>query len=628
MCGIAGIFNVDGAPVAPEPLEAMATAMRHRGPDAAGVWRDGMIGLSHRRLSVLDLAGGSQPMELPGGGAWIVFNGEIYNHVELRRALEARDVVFHTRSDTEVLLQLYAECGVRLLDHLEGMFAFAIWDVARRRLFLARDRFGKKPLHYFFRGGRFAFASELGALRRAPGCPDTLDPQALHDYLSLQCIPAPATVYRGVRKLPPGHFMLVENGARQEPDPRCYWSLSFTEKTNLSFAAAAAGLRERLAAAVRRRLVADVPLGAFLSGGVDSTVVAALMRQASGRPPLTFTIGFAEPRYDERRFAALAAARIGTDHHEREVRADDFDLVRVLAAHLGEPFADASLLPTYQLSRFARERVTVALGGDGADELLGGYERYAVMRWLRRAALLPASWRRALATAAARRLPAGLDERSTAARVRRALLLLAQPDAPACYEALLSRFPETLKRELAGAGLRDGAPAVTGRLIRDVFAMATSANPDEVPAEADVSTYLPDDILCKVDTASMAASLEVRCPFLDREVAEFAAALPWRFKQTGHQRKRLLLAAAADLIPPEIRQRRKAGFGVPLAAWFRGGWQAPLREVLLDPGAARAGYFRPPVVERLIREHTAGLADHSYPLWTLLIFELWRTSRP
>jgi len=275
MCGIAGIFNLDGAPAEAAPLAAMAAAMRHRGPDDEGVWLDGAAGLAHRRLSVLDLAGGHQPMGLADGTAWIVFNGEIYNHADLRNTLAARGAVFRTRSDTEVLLQLYAACGVRLLDHLEGMFAFAIWDPPRRRLLLARDRFGKKPLHYFFANRRLAFASELGALRRAPGFPETLEPQALHDYLSLQYIPAPATVYRGVRKLPPGHFLLVDAGLRQEPEPRRYWTLQFGEKSGLTFRTAAAGLRDRLEAAVRRRLVADVPLGAFLSGGVDSTVTAA-----------------------------------------------------------------------------------------------------------------------------------------------------------------------------------------------------------------------------------------------------------------------------------------------------------------------------------------------------------------
>lgn len=619
MCGIAGLFNLDGAPADAAALDAMAGAMRHRGPDAGGVTLCGPAGFGHRRLSVIDLTGGAQPMQTPDGAFTIVFNGEIYNFLQLRNRLETQGIALRTRSDTEVLLHLYAAEGPAMLERLEGMFAFAVWDARRRELFLARDRLGKKPLFYFHDRARFAFASELHALRKAPGFPAAVRPEAVREFLTYQYIPCPRTIYRDVHKLPPGCWLRIAADAARPPEPQRYWQLCFSETAAFSLADSAAALRHRLEEAVGDRLIADVPLGAFLSGGVDSTCVAGLMARAMRQPVKTFTIGFSERAYDERRYARLAAETHGCDHRERVVNPMDFDAVRTLVRHVGEPYADASILPTFLLSRFTREHVTVALSGDGADELFGGYERYQALRLARLFDHLPAFLRRP--RPAFTRGAAG--ERSFQTRLRRLLKLMHVPQEDR-YLELLRHVEPDLQQELLGPRVRDAAATHDPDAYLDAcFASASAPDPLARPAEVDVHSYLLNDILTKVDAASMAASLEVRSPFLDHRVVEFAATLPWAFKQTLFSRKRILLKACGDLIPPAIRRRRKKGFGVPLAHWFRAGWLPHLRDVLLDPATTARGFFAADVGERLIREHAAGEADHSYALWAMLMFDLW-----
>ncbi len=623
MCGIAGIFSSAGAQPAPETLANMAVALRHRGPDDEGLWTDNHAGLAHRRLAIIDLGNGRQPMHSASGRTVVCFNGEIYNFRELRKELEGRGCQFRTDCDTEVLLQLYETFGPDMLARLVGMFAFAIYDRPRRRLFLARDRLGQKPLFYFWSHGSLAFASELQALRLAPGFPQTVRTQSVHDFLTCQYVPAPWTIYEGVLKLPPGSSLTVDAGQTVAPEPRPYWRPDFSRKTNLSPRDAALRLRELLTEAVRLRLVADVPLGAFLSGGTDSTVIVGLMAGLMERPVQTFTIGFEEAKYDERAFAAAAARRFGTEHHEQVVGTRDFEVVRRLVRHCGEPYSDASILPTFMLSRFTRGSVTVALSGDAADELFAGYYRYTVMRHARAFDLFPHGLRRPLAAGLLRMLPPKTEERTWRGRLRRLAELFGSPRETR-YLDLISRFPEALKATVYGPALRDAACAPTDARFTALIAAATAADPTEKIAELDLGTYLPDDILTKVDIASMACSLEVRSPFLDHRVVEFAASLPWGYKQgRGGSRKRILKLACADLLPPAVAGRAKMGFGVPLARWFRGDWLPLLREVLLDPAVDRRGFFSTQGMEKLISAHTGNQADFSYALWALLLFELW-----
>ena len=622
MCGIAGILRLDGRPVSAPVLGRMAGAMVHRGPDAEGVWSEGAVGLVHRRLSIIDVAGGQQPMANEDGAIRVSFNGEIYNFQELRQTLVSRGHVFKTNCDTEVLVHLYEDRGPDMLSELNGMFSFALYDASCRRLMLARDRLGQKPLYYFHGNGVLAFASELSALRHVPEFPREIRSQSIHDYLSLQYIPSPHTVYSGVRNLSAGAFLVCSSDA-PEPVVRHYWRLGFRNKLDLGFADSAHCLRELLERAVRRRLMADVPLGAFLSGGVDSTITVGLMTQAADHPIETFSIGFQEAKYDERRFAEIASNRFGTQHHVRVVAPGDFGVVRRLVRHFGEPYSDASMLPTYFLAGFTRGHVTVALSGDGADELFGGYYRYTVMQWTRVYDLLPMKLRHPLFSALLRCAPHRTEERTFGGRLRRLLELGLSDGFSRRYLDLISRFSEALKQKVYGPALENTELEPSYAVMNREFAEAGGRAGGERVAEVDTRTYLPGDILRKVDITSMAHSLEVRSPFLDHEVAEFAASLPWAFKQGRGRRKRILRAACGDLLPASVAHRSKMGFGVPLARWFRGAWKRPLQEVLLDPRSRNRGYFAPSAIEALIADHCELRADHSYALWALLVLELW-----
>ncbi len=621
MCGIAGIIHLDGTPCEPAALAAMTGALSHRGPDGMGQFLDGPVGLGHRRLSIIDLTGGGQPMGNEDGTIQVTFNGEIYNHAALRAELTSAGHRFRTRCDTEVLVHLYEEAGPEFVSRLIGMFALALWDGQRRQLILARDRMGQKPLCYFRTPKRFAFASELQALASHPALGREIDLQAVNDYLSLQYIPAPHTIYKGARKLPPAHYLnldLATGAVRLQP----YWHCRFDHKTRLSRGAAGRHLRDLLTEAVRCRLMSDVPLGAFLSGGLDSTLIVALMAEAGGRPVETFTIGFPEAAYDERRYARIIARRFATVHHERLVQPADFAALERLVGHFGEPFCDASMLPTFLLSQFTREQVTVALSGDGGDEIFAGYYRYLALKLAACADLVPARLRQAVWRRLASRLPAATEERSSLGKLRR-LLAMAADSPEERYYRLIARFRGGAKRAAFGPLLREAELAPTRHLPHALLAGATARDPVEQLMEMELQSYLPGDILAKVDIASMACSLEVRSPFLDHRVVEFAASLPRPWKQQGMVRKRILLDAFPDLVPADIRRRGKLGFGVPIAAWLRQDWQTLTRERLLDGRAIGEGFFHRPTLESLLREHADGLADHSYPLWAMLVFELW-----
>ena len=615
MCGIAGIVETEGRPADQSLLRAMTTLLRHRGPDGDGFVCRGPVGLGHRRLAIIDLATGDQPMASDDGAIWIVFNGEIYNFRELRRELESAGARFKTSSDTEVILRAYESWGPECVRRLRGMFAFAILDERARRVVLARDRVGIKPLFYAWDGRRLLFASELKGLLEDPGFPRTLDREALGAYLTYHYVPAPLTIFAGARKLPAATTLVLSLDGG-EPRLSEYWRLPFAPVTDVREAEWMEGLRAHLDDAVRSHMVADVPIGAFLSGGIDSGTVVALMARASSAPIRTFSIGFEEAEFDELAYARQIAERFGTEHHEYVVKADALTVLPKLIWHFDEPFADSSAVPTYYVSEVTRRHVTVALSGDGGDENFAGYRRYAQAQALdRRMGSLPALLRPLLGMAA-RVLPVGGPGQAYAG-------LLASRGVARYHRLVTYERSETLRRLLSKdfADLADRAadPAVFERLADRQQA------PDFVSAlqHIDMATYLPDDILTKVDRTSMAVSLEARVPLLDHLLMEYVATIPSDLKLRGETGKYLLKRAMADALPSEILGRRKMGFGVPLGTWLRRELREMARDTLLGSAARQRGIFRSVEVERLLRIHDSGRRDYSARLWALLCLELW-----
>lgn len=627
MCGISGIFNLNGKPVAEEILEKMNQAQAHRGPDAGRTWLQGNIGLAHRRLSIIDLSDGVQPMCNEDGTVYVTYNGEIYNYRDLRKDLESKGHNFKTSCDTEVIVHLYEEMGNKCVTQLNGMFAFAVYDIKKKYLLLARDRMGQKPLVYFQKtsdsdtGAEFAFASELQGLKGHPDMPHDIDPQALHNFFSLQYVPFPQTIYKGVKKLPPAHILEIS-----EEDPKVrisqYWQCRYDKKCDLKFDAAAEKLRWLMEDATQKRLMSDVPLGAFLSGGIDSTITVALMKKFSLLPVKTFTIGFEDEMYDESQFAVTAASALDTQHSQKVVNPKDFAVLEKLVQHYGEPYSDASMLPTYLLSQFAREQVTVALSGDGADELFAGYYRYLVMKYAKFADIVPWGLRAGVMALLLKMVPPKTEERTTAGKIRRVMEVVGSARNRR-YLNMINRFPERMKKSIYSDDFSNFAMADTQSLFDAINHSLTADNYVEKAMESDLYSYLPGDILTKVDIASMANSLEVRSPFMDHRVAEFAASLPLQFKQKGNDRKHILIEAFKEDIPKELQERNKMGFGVPIARWFREDWKDIAKEKILDGKAVTTGFFKRESVEKMLNQHCAMKADHSYALWALLIFEIW-----
>lgn len=616
MCGIFGKLGPGRGPL--DGLRARRDLLTHRGPDAPGEYVNGDVYLGVRRLRIIDLVTGDQPIANEDQTVWAIHNGEIYNFRELRGDLEARGHHFATQSDTEVLVHGYEEFGTELPSRLEGMFAFAVWDAPRRRLLLARDRLGKKPLLYAIpRPGCLAFASEFEALVRDPDVDASLDHGALDLYLSFGFVPAPRTVYRGVHKLPPAHRLVWEDATL---DLAPYWSLPQHGTREPSESEAVAELIERLRTAVRARLVADVPLGAYLSGGVDSSLVVALMAREAGAVR-TFSIGFEDADYSELEHARRVARRYATEHHELVVRPDVEAVLPLLARRYGEPYADSSAVPTYYLARMARERVTVVLNGDGGDEAFCGYDRYRAMQLAARLDLLPAGVRQALAAAGLPLLAPRARAPSPALRAQR--FLEALPLAPeARYLAWVGVFTEAQKEHLLHPDVRCALDDAADPVALMAQAMRGS-RAAEMANAADLALYLPDDLLAKVDIASMANSLEVRSPFLDREVVEFGVSLPLHLKIRGAVGKYLLKRAAEALVPRENLYRPKMGFGVPIGRWFRGKLRGLLEDTILSPRALQRGYFRPEAVRALVAEHCSERRDHTQRLWALVMLEQW-----
>jgi asparagine synthase (glutamine-hydrolysing) len=597
----------------------MGEAIRHRGPDAGGEFLDEYVGLAHRRLSIIDLSSdGNQPMFFGDGRYVIVFNGEIYNFLELRAELEKSGTVFRSRSDTEVILALYAAKGRECLNDLNGMFAFALWDRQEKTLFLARDRIGKKPLYYYHAGGdRLAFASEIKALLQVPGVPREIEPTAVVDYLKYLYVPAPKSIFRNIHKLPAGHWLELRVGS--EPRIGQYWDVDFSRTRGGGIEDAAEELLQLLRDATRCRMIADVPLGAFLSGGIDSSAVVALMAGVSSEKVRTCSIGFADRIHDETPYAREVAALFGTDHREYMVRENLPETVLRQARFFDEPFADSSSVPTYHVSRLARQDVTVALAGDGGDESFGGYEKYTIDRREHQARrLVPRPILRLLQGVAQ-------GQPGVMARKVRTLTVGALADPAVAFYRTNTFVGDDLLNELLGERLRRGTSGYDPAQ-HTVKAWEKVRGADHVACMlyTDLKTYLPDDILVKVDRMSMAHSLEVRAPLLDYRVIEFAASLPSSWKIRGATKKYLLKQSFRKVLPDSILHRRKHGFTVPLGEWFRRDLRGLVEEHLLGPGMEE--YFSPASLRRLWQEHQDKKIDHGTLLWTLLSFALWRTN--
>ncbi len=622
MCGIAGQVNADRRPVDGEVVARMGERLRHRGPDDHGIYVNGHVGLAHRRLSILDLSpAGHQPMSNEDGTIWIVFNGEIYNYRELRDGLQGRHT-FRSRTDTEVIIHLYEDYGPECVSRLRGMFAFAIWDTRAQRLVLARDRLGKKPLFYGLQNGGLTFASELKALLVADDRPE-INPVALHYYLIYQYIPAPLTIYRGIRKLTPGHVLVYEQGKVSES---AYWSLRFTEK---QAKLPDIEIQERFLALLREsvqlRLASDVPLGAFLSGGVDSSAVVALMSQSMTQPVQTFSIGFEEESHNELPYARMVAERFGTDHHEFIVKPSAVDILPTLAWVYDEPYADSSAIPTYYVSELSRKVVTVVLSGDGGDEILGGYPRYRFNPLDRLLDTLMRSHR--WVGTAGDRLRALIKRLSSDLPIIRGFRYRLLASLWPLRERYLHRICYFTPEEVEELYSPEFKEMVRGHdaydLIEQWMEDAEAVEFLDRLLSVDTRTYLPDDLLVKVDRATMAHGLEARSPFLDHHVVEFAACLPVEWKIRGGQNKYLLKQVMRGMLPNQILDRPKRGFAVPIDRWFRHDCRDFVREILLSPRCLSRGYFRPEQVRAMIDRHQETDENFGSRLYSLMMLELW-----
>ncbi|MDT7041562.1 asparagine synthase (glutamine-hydrolyzing) [Candidatus Nitronereus thalassa] len=639
MCGIAGLFNLNGRPLdEPAIVKRMASKLVHRGPDEEGALVDGPVGFGFRRLRVIDLEAGTQPVSNEDGTIWVMFNGEIYNFKELRVDLQNRGHRFRTNSDTEVIVHAYETYGLDFTYHLRGMFAVALWDSQKRQVILTRDRIGKKPLFWSIHNHQLAFASEIKALLPWPGLNRALNARAIHDYLSFLYVPSPKSIFEHVHKLPPGHRLVacVDTG---HIELTRYWQFQPEPDRGKSRKYFVDGLRSLLEESVRLRLRSDVPLGAFLSGGLDSTAVVGLMSNALPSTQVkTFSMGFQDKRFDETHYARIAARAYGTDHTEEIVGPYNVDLLKRLVWYLDEPFSDSSAIPTYQVSQIARKHVTVALSGDGGDELFAGYPRYQYVRWLRKMALLPKGLRHSLGWLSRAGYHLLEDTwRSGSENLRKLgkaidLSALAEPER---MVALLSYYDEIDKRALYSgdfsAHLQDYSSLTNnGNHLNN---LSVFEDPIVGFMARDLETNLVDDSLVKVDRMSMACSLEVRCPLLDHKLVEFAGTIPPEMKLEGQNSKSILKEALADVLPQEIVNRGKSGFAVPFGGWFKSGeWKALLEDCLSSDSVKRRGLFDPLSVGKIRQaivtddgERALRISTHQlwHRVWTLVMFELW-----
>jgi asparagine synthase (glutamine-hydrolysing) len=620
MCGIAGIVSFEG-PIESGLLDCMCAVMEHRGPDSRGVFVENGVGLGVQRLAIIDVAGGDQPLFNEDGSIVVVLNGEIYNFEELRDRLTRGGHRFSSHSDTEVIVHLYEEYGAEVVRYLHGMFAFAIWDRRRRRLFCARDRVGKKPLFWARQGNRFWFASELRALLQDQELKLEINPEAIAAYLTYQYVPHPLSIFKSIYKLPPACTLTVSD---QQHEIDRYWSLDYSSKlTDVPDGELEERLWAEIEEATRVRLMSEVPLGAFLSGGIDSSAVVAAMAQQMAEPVKTFSIGFPDDAFDELPHARLVAREFGTDHREFVVEPDALDIMPKLARHYGEPFGDASAIPSFYLAELTSRDVTVALNGDGGDENFGGYEeRYSTgirsprLDWLPRPVQL-------VAPSLTRLVGEGRRFSSTRTQITRLGRILAMSPSER-YARSYAAFDAVQRRRLLTAEFAATLDSVRPEdFLVGAWSSSRAIDVLDQMIATDVETYLPDDLLVKMDIATMAHSVEARSPFLDHRLMEFAASLPVEYKLQGGRGKLLLRRVLRPILPSEILDRPKQGFGVPLGRWFREEHRELPAEVLLDRRSLDRGYFRRDQIEYLIQEHRDHVANHSARLWTLLQLEMW-----
>lgn len=622
MCGIAGKLNFDlHQPVAEALICRMTGLLHHRGPDDEGYWVQGPVGLGHRRLAIIDLSPtGHQPMSNEDNSIWITFNGEIYNHQELRVALEKRGHRYRGHSDTETIVHLYEEYGRDCVKHLRGMFAFAIWDERRRCLLLARDRFGQKPLLYAHTAGGLTFASEIKAILQNPDVPIQVNDVAIHHYLTYGYVPTPLTAFQHIYKLPPATTLLWQNG---QLSLETYWRLSYTPKLTLTEADAEEQLLALLREAVQLRLMSEVPLGAFLSGGLDSSAIVALMAGLMSEPVKTFSIGFNDPSFDELAYARQVACQYATEHYEFIVTPNALEVLPELVWAYGEPYADSSALATYYVAKQTRQYVTVALNGDGGDEALAGYDRYRATRLAAYFEKIPRWLRRGVITSIIGRLPESTAKKDLFGRLKRfALALDTTPERR--YARWVTLLANADKLGLYSPDFRARVSDIDSfSIIEQHYARADSPDFVERTQFVDVHTYLPDDLLVKVDIATMLNSLEGRSPFLDHKLAEFTARLPVRYKLRGRVSKYLLKRALPHHLPPTILWRDKQGFGVPVGRWFRQELRQTAYDILLDRRTLERDIFEYTALRQLLDDHITGGINHGQRIWELIALELW-----
>lgn len=629
MCGITGaVWSQPASAIDEATLQRMADSLRHRGPDDRHTYhdmhRDGEgretgVAMGFRRLSIIDLEGARQPMANEDGSVWLVFNGEIYNYRDLRRRLEGAGHRYATDGDGEAILHLYEDLGTECFKQLNGMFAIALWDAKRSQLVLARDRLGKKPLYYTIQGDRLLFASELKAFAEVPGWKPSIDPTAIDEFLTYQYIPHPRTIWKGVHKLEPGHFAVYKRG---EIKVESYWDLDLSQEIPITPADAIERLRELLTDSVGLRLQSDVPLGAFLSGGIDSSLIVALAQRQRSSPIRTFSIGFPEKDFDETGYAAEVAKFVGTDHTRFEVSPDGVQIIDKLVWHYDEPFGDSSAIPTWYLSELTKTQVTVALSGDGGDELFAGYDRYRAL-WLSRMIQRAIPLHLVPGISLVQKLPDSSRQRSIIRRGKRFLEALGQ-DTAKRYLNWLQIFPETLRAELYNDSFLSRLPdSDPFEFLNKAWKRSGGRDVVTKASLSDLVTYLPCDLMTKVDIASMAHGLEVRQPMLDYRLVEFAASLPVAMKFRGKKGKLILQEAFGDMVPASVWKRKKMGFGVPIGAWFRGPLKPMVHDLLLTDSSRINEFFRADVVARLVSEHETMKQNHAYRLWNLLFLEKW-----
>ncbi len=628
MCGIAGIFDIhEKREINRELLARMNEIQHHRGPDEGGIHIEPGLGLAHRRLSIIDIASGQQPLFSKDKSVVVTYNGEIYNFVDLRSELEAKGYEFTTHCDTEVIVYAWQEWGEGCVDRFRGMFAFAVWDRNRETLFLARDRLGIKPLYYAaLPNGQFIFGSELKVLMQHPELPRELESTAIEEYFGFGYVPDPKTIYKAARKLPPGFKLTIKRGAK-DYEPRQYWDVSFSSVQSSDPGVVREELIERLREAVKIRMVAEVPLGAFLSGGVDSSAVVAMMAGLSDEPVNTCSISFGDPEFNEAQFAAQVAEQYQSAHRVEQVDPNDFDLVDKLSGLYDEPYADSSALPTYRVCELAKKKVTVALSGDGGDENLAGYRRY---RWHtyedRMRSWIPDSVRKPLFGTLGNVYPKA-DWAPKIFRAKSTFESIGRDSLEGYFHSVsvlsneirANLFSENMKRDL------QGYQAV--EVFRQHTRQAPTDNPLSLVQYLDIKTYLPGDILTKVDRASMAHALEVRVPILDHVFVEWMAGLQPNMKLNGREGKHIFKTALEPYLPNDILYRPKMGFAVPLATWFRGPLKQQVRDALLGPNMADSGFFNGPFLKKMVDQHQSGLRDYSSPIWSLLMFESFLRKR-